>query len=532
MFWCLILFVVFSYGLHAQVFQGQQNLPIPPGAASGSSRGVTISEAVVTNIGTLGGCRQLDRVLMNISHTWVGDVAIFLVSPSGTVLELTSGNGGSANDWANTVFTDDAPLNIVDGTAPYTGTFRPEGRQQSLEDNPSNAGTVGTFTLANTFTGENADGIWQLYVNDYVGGDVGEIFNWELEFSADSELSATLTASALAVCLDEEVTLTVGGNLPPTSSYLWETGEITSSITDSPSASTLYSVTITDGDCSIELSVPVDVNLRPTITGPTSTCGDPITLTSPGNIGATWSNGASGQSITVNPTSTTTYTVSNGSPSCQSEPFTVEVVPLSLTASASADQICAGVSVLLTASGGSAAANYVWSTGATGNTTSVVPSATTTYEVTVTEGACSQTETVTVTVEESTVVASPDQQICAGETIELTASGSGPFSWSTGEVGDRIFVTPTTTSTYTVSVGSGDCTASDEVVVSVNPEVNVSASANQTSICAGEAVVLTATGDGPFVWSTGASGAQITVTPDFTTTYFVDVSNGPCTNFA
>ena len=258
--------------LFAQVFQGEQGLLIPPGAPV-ETRGVTVSEATVTGVGTLGGCRRVERVLINLTHTWVGDVAIFLVSPTGIVLELTSGNGGFGDNWTNTEFRDDATEFIVNGTPPYTGAFRPEGRDNSLGVPYPNDNPLGTFTFENTFAGTNADGVWQLYVDDYVGADVGEILNWEIEFSVGSGLNGlSLSASDETPCAGEPVTLSVGGTVPASATYDWSTGATSPTLTVSPTSETDYSVTVTDGSCEEELTITIDPRTAPTISGPDEVC--------------------------------------------------------------------------------------------------------------------------------------------------------------------------------------------------------------------------------------------------------------------
>lgn len=55
---------------------------------------------------------------------------------------------------------------------------------------------------------------------------------------------------------------------------------------------------------------------------------------------------------------------------------------------------------------------------------------------------------------------------------------------------------------------------------------------NDNIVCAGATVTLTATGGGTYAWSTGGSGAMITVNPTMTTTYTVTITNGTCTDVA
>jgi parallel beta-helix repeat protein len=124
--------------------------------------------------------------------------------------------------------------------------------------------------------------------------------------------TATITASGpTTFCQGGSVVLTANA----ASSYLWSTGATTQSIVVSTAGS--YSVTVTNaGGCSATSS-PVTVTVNPapvaTISGPASMCqaGGSVTLTVGGsNISSIlWSNGATTPSITVSPTSTTTYSV-------------------------------------------------------------------------------------------------------------------------------------------------------------------------------------------------------------------------------
>ena len=105
-------------------------------------------------------------VEIDINHTWAGDVTATLTSPTGTVVELFSGVGGSANDFIGTVLNDGAATAITDGSAPFTGTFAPEG------------------TLAD-FDTEVIDGTWTLDLSDCCGGDDGTLVHWAVVFVPD-----------------------------------------------------------------------------------------------------------------------------------------------------------------------------------------------------------------------------------------------------------------------------------------------------------------------------------------------------------
>ncbi len=333
----------------------------------------------------------------------------------------------------------------------------------------------------------------------------------------------------VSICVGESTTLTAIGVGP----FSWSTGETTASITVNPSATTTYTVTSSNGTCSDDDDIIVTVNTAPSVTASADTIiceGETIELTATGEGDFLWSTGETSATIYVAPTTTTTYTVT-ASNSCSTE-VTDEVlvtVNPSLNLDAGADvSICLGESATLTATG---TGPFNWNTGETTASITVNPTTTTTYTVSSTSGACDDTDEIIVNVSNPpSVVASADTTVCEGEIVTLTATGEGDFLWSTGETGSRIDVSPTATTTYTVTA-SNSCTASatDEVLVTVSPNVTVNAGTD-VSICVGESTTLTATGTGPFNWSTGETTASITVSPTATTTYTVISDNGTCSD--
>lgn len=102
------------------------------------------------------------NVTISIDHTWDSDLVISLESPNGTSVTLSAGNGGSGDNYTNTMFDDDAATSITSGSPPFTGVFQPEG---SLAD----------------FNGESGVGDWTLVVTDTATGDGGSINEFTLE---------------------------------------------------------------------------------------------------------------------------------------------------------------------------------------------------------------------------------------------------------------------------------------------------------------------------------------------------------------
>jgi hypothetical protein len=101
-----------------------------------------------------------------------------------------------------------------------------------------------------------------------------------------------------------------------------------------------------------------------------------------------------------------------------------------------------------------------------------------------------------------TVNAGNDQSVCAGTSITLSASGAQSYSWTNGIQNGIAFV-PNQTQTYTVTGTTAQgCTATDQVVVTVNQNPIINAGAD-ISVCQGESVLLNASGAVSLTWSNG-----------------------------
>ncbi|MCX6218567.1 SdrD B-like domain-containing protein [Spirosoma sp.] len=203
-----------------------------------------------------------------------------------------------------------------------------------------------------------------------------------------------------------------------------------------------------------------------------------------------------------------------------------------LTLNVSSTLVTAGSSVTLTAVGCSETIR--WSTGA--NTMSIIvqpTNATNTYSATCTVGAsCSATASVIVTTQPPVSLTVTSATICLGTSATLTASGCvGTVSWNTGETGTNL-VTPilTASTTYTaVCATTTGSSLSATGTVTVTPKPVVSLQASSTLVTVGTPVTLSALGCvGNLTWSTGATSANITVTPmNVTNVYSVTCASAP-----
>lgn len=102
------------------------------------------------------------NVTMNISHTWVNDMTITLISPTGTQVQLVA-----------QPCTSDSLSNI-------NATFDDSGIPLVCEINPAISGTVQPVQSLTAFNGQTMNGLWTLRVLDSFNQDGGAINSWSL----------------------------------------------------------------------------------------------------------------------------------------------------------------------------------------------------------------------------------------------------------------------------------------------------------------------------------------------------------------
>ena len=112
----------------------------------------------------------------------------------------------------------------------------------------------------------------------------------------------------------------------------------------------------------------------------------------------------------------------------------------------------------------------------------------------------------------ASISVSPNTTICDGVPVTLTAQGSGPYNWNTGSSDQSITITPSVSTNYSVTIGTGCGQGIANEVITVIPQPNANAGANQT-ICRGETATLQASGGSLYNWSSGQSGTTISVDP-------------------
>ncbi|MBA4850567.1 3-coathanger stack domain-containing protein [Emticicia sp. BO119] len=203
--------------------------------------------------------------------------------------------------------------------------------------------------------------------------------------------------------------------------------------------------------------------------------------------------------------------------------------------SATNTTICAGSNTTLSASGCNGI--ITWNTGATTSSIVVSPGTSTTYSATCTEGVCSTsiTNSLTITVNPVPVIAANTGNLCAGQSITLTASGvTAGIQWqrngSTIASATNATYSPTQAGTYRAIVIATQC-YSNEIIVKPIPAVPAITSSASNSICAGQSTTLTVSNcAGSVTWLPSGSGSAISVSPGSTTTYTATCTENACIN--
>ncbi|MDX1909278.1 MAG: gliding motility-associated C-terminal domain-containing protein [Bacteroidia bacterium] len=332
-----------------------------------------------------------------------------------------------------------------------------------------------------------------------------------------------------AICLGDTIGITASGGI----SYSWApAGSLSNASIVNPQAfpttTTTYVATVTDAaGCVDTAQVTVLVRaLPPANAGPdTEVCiGSQVPLSASGGVSYSWAPATGLSNVNIsNPIAgpaadiTYTVTVTDGFGCVNTDQVLVDVNPLP-PANAGPDLIkCGNTGIPLQGSGG---VGYSWSpsTGLSNpNISNPVanPALTTLYTVTVTDtNGCVASDQALVTT--MYAVPGPNQAICFGDTIGITASGGVSYTWSptTGLSNPNTqspLAFPAVTTTYIVTAfSSSGCSDTAQVTVVVRPLPPANAGPD-TEVCIGSQVPLNASGGVSYSWApaTGLSNVNI-----------------------
>lgn len=207
----------------------------------------------------------------------------------------------------------------------------------------------------------------------------------------------------------------------------------------------------------------------------------------------------------------------------------VHIKPLPDVSISGDTAICFGESTNVTAAG---ADEYVWSNNASGSSTALSPSATTSYNITGTTNGCSEILIFDVVVTNyPDLVITPDTSVCQGQSIDLEISGASTYQWD-NDLGTSpiVIVSPLSTTTYTVIGNTNDCVSEAQVTVTYNDQIGpVLVVSPDASICQFSSTEISVSGADNYIWNQGLGNASShVVSPNSSTSYVVVGESNGC----
>ena len=134
----------------------------------------------ITVSGFSGPAGEVSVTLLDVNHTWTGDIEVLLVAPNGDNLLVMDGAFGSGDANNSTIAIADGGTAFPSSGNVVDGTYAPTGGTGGNLTAPAPA-RQGNANFADAFTGDDPNGTWSLYVFDSVNGDTGNVNGgWEL----------------------------------------------------------------------------------------------------------------------------------------------------------------------------------------------------------------------------------------------------------------------------------------------------------------------------------------------------------------
>ncbi len=452
-----------------------------------------------------------------------------LLALSATTLTITNvGCNGGANGSASVIASG--------GTNPYNYIWNPSSQTNATATGLS----AGTYTV----TAVDAHGC--------TASATASITQPLLSLSATTSTIANVSCNGGA---NGSASVTASGGTNPYS-YIWNPSGQRNVTATGLSAGT-YTVTVTDAHGCTETATAVITQPLLALSATTSTIANvSCNGGANGSASVTASGGTNPYSYIWNPsgqrnvtatglsagTYTVTITDAHGCTETTTAVITQPLFTLSASARAVSNVSCNGNAngiANVSVSGGTGPYYYRWSPSSQTNATATGLGAGT-YTVSVTDAnGCAMASTITITQPASLnlSISGAQQAICKGQPATIGAVISGgtlpyTYSWSNGSTSSSITITPLTTVIYTVTIiDANGCSETGTTTITVAPFV-VTASIENSSICAGQSTNLMVNpsgGDGQYTysWMPGNNTTQvITVTPAATITYTVIVKDG------
>lgn len=514
---------------------------------------------------------QLQQICATMEHSYLGDLQIKVISPSGqeVILKQFSG-GGSCDlgepfasgpvDGSNSTLTDpgvgfeycwnDAPVfgTMVSESGNFTHTI-PASTGGTYTDNYLPQGSYQSFENLNGLLGSTLDGTWTLEVSDQFALDNGYIFNWNISLMSDLpdtlvtldepdsiQLSGFVTQAQCGTN-DGSINLSVTNDFPPYT-FAWSNGATTEDL--SAIGAGTYEVIVTNANgCSDSATYILNnissLNITTSITSVTCAGGSngAINVSTSGGTPPytySWSNGSTLEDISSLTAGLYTITITDANGCVYSQDITVSTLPsMNITLNNLTHEACgtSNGSIDISVTGGSGSYGYSWSNGML--TQDLASSTAGVYTIDVTDGfGCVSSQSYTVLNDVSNcsqycyldaVVNSIVDETCgnnAGSIDISVVDATQPYtvSWSNGSTAEDL--TGLAAGTYTITINDANqCEHIESFTVANNTSgLSISTSSIADENCGnnqGAIDISVAGGTLPYSysWSTGSTSQDV-----------------------
>lgn len=518
---------------------------------SGLVTGLTQGTTIIT-FETSDGCQAEREITVNEGPTVSAGSDVEACDGNQVTLTATNPDGASIS-WNNGI-TDGVGFTPSLGSTTYTVTAELSGCDSqddvvvevfeepsftvSGSDPTTCGGTDGELVISGLSAGTNYDVSYNgLADSPYTSNGLGEITisglsedtytNFEVSFlSCTGSNSATISLSDPSApvvnagldktaCSGDQITLSAA--TPGGASLSWDQGVTDGTAFTPPLGTTIYTVTAEENNCTTQDEVEVTVDLTPTVDAGmdlTACDGDQVTLTASNPDGAniSWSGGIN-DGVSFSPSlGVVSYTVTATLGSCPATDdveVTVNEVP-SFTLSSTDPSACSANDGEVTISGLNNNETYEvnYNNGSSFNETSnnageilIENLGGGVYEdFEVTLNGCTGTNSDVINLQEPnapSINAGSNQTVCEGDEVTLTAVNpdNAAISWS-GGIDDGVPFNITETTTFTVSADLLGCNATDNVTITVAPEVVYTVTTSNSNCGSGGELVISGLPDG------------------------------------
>ncbi len=427
---------------------------------------------------------------------------------------VLASNSSSINITCGAVCNGTATVNPTGGVQPYSVAWSTGATVNSIAD--------------------LCEGMYYVTITDDSGCIVLDSAEILLPQPYTVQLNTTTTVVGCGAAASATITAVVNGAIPPVT-YVWSTGETTSSIT--VTAGGTYTVTVNDGSfCESINSVPineipeiqVDFNISDVQDCFGDSTGSIIITLSNGTPDYTilWSNGSTDNTLNDLAAGTYSLTVSDAAGCTVIESATIsQPPPITMTFDVIQTISCAGnedasVTALPT---GQAPYTYLWSNGDTEATADSLGVGTWSVTVTTSNG-CVGIDSITLTAPQplqinATLSAQVDCATGTGGEISLTViGGTAPFTyqWSPNTADTTNIASGLSAGTYYFTVTDANGCQNNDSLTLIPPTAITLITTPNNIVCGGTATGGITTevtgGNAPFnyVWSNGSTEANLT----------------------